>query len=224
MQRLKRSLWIFDIGLRRMNDDVPAGWMVHMGVFSTFALLLLAAVEFGLPMMWPLAIVGCLDLLATHHFLRWSLPRIGRLGPLGPTRARWWIEAAALDWTLCVSIGVFGITRAFPAVLAPAKYLLFLFFALAGIGFALGLVQGKRIRGRALELVAWFFWTTVVILAAMALVPDNPVLTDWVAPVLAVLSAVVLVAAGIVALRNQKDAPSDARGVRLVKVQRRTYR
>ncbi len=110
MERLKRSLWIFDIGLRRMNADLPAGWMAHMGVFSAFALALMAFAALGLPMAWPLAVVGALDLGVTFHFVRWSLPRIRRLGMLGPTRARWWIETAALDWTLCISIGVFAIT------------------------------------------------------------------------------------------------------------------
>ena len=224
MERLKRSLWIFDIGLRRMNADLPAGWMAHMGVFSTFALLLVAAVEFGLPMAWPLAVVGCLDLFAAHHFLRWSVPRICRLGPLGPIRARWWIEAAAFDLTLCVSLGVFGISRALPIVMEPAKYLLFLFFVLAVVGFALGVVQGKRIRGRALELVAWFFWTPVVIVGAMLLIPDNPAFANWGAPVFAVLSVVVLLGAGVVVIMNRNGKGKDEFGVKLVRTQRRADR
>ena len=174
MERLKRSLWIFDIGFRRMSADLPAGWMAHMGVFSTFGLLLVAAVEFGLPMAWPLA--------------------------------------------------VFGITRALPIVMEPATYLLFLFLVLAVIGFALGLVQGKRIRGRALELVAWFFWIPVAIVASMALLPDNPVLADWVAPVFAVLSVVVLLGAGLVAIMNRNGKSKGEFGVRLVRSQRRADR
>ena len=150
MERLKRSLWIFDIGLRRMNGDLSAGWMAHMGVFSAFALLLIAAVEFGLPMAWPLAVIG----------------------------------------------------------------------------FALGVVQGKRIRGRALELVAWFFWIPVAIVTSMALLPDNPVLADWVAPVFGVLSVVVLLGAGVVAImnRNGKSKGKGEFGVRLVRAQRRADR
>jgi hypothetical protein len=55
---------------------------------------------------------------------------------------------------------------AFAAVAAHcAKGLLIAFFALTLLGFAVGLVSGKRVRGRSLELITWFFWWIAVIVA-----------------------------------------------------------
>jgi hypothetical protein len=213
IHRLKSTLWIFDIGLRRMNGKGAPGWAAQMAVFSALALTLMGAVELGVPTAWPFTIIGSLDLLATQHFARTSFRRIRRLRCLAPARARWWIELAALDWTLCMSTGVFALTHgqaaaAPPAwqqdVVAVAGYcaagLFVPFLALTVLGFAVGLIQRQRIRGRSLELVTWFFWSIVVIVGACRLVPEAPVLVDWVAPGLAVLSAVALSAAGVVAV------------------------
>jgi hypothetical protein len=216
IRRLKSTLWIFDIGLRRMNGEGAPGWAAQMAVFSALALTLMGAVELGVPTAWPFTIIGSLDLLATQHFARASLRRIRRLGWLAPRRARWWIELAALDWTLCMSTAVFALTHgqaaaALPAwlqvVVAVAGYcaprLFVPFLALSILGFGVGLIQGQRIRGRSLELVTWFFWSIAVILGACLLVPEAPVLVDWVAPALAVLSAVALFAGGVVAVRQR---------------------
>ena len=216
IHRLKSSFWIFDIGLRRMNAEAAPGWAAQMLVFSALALTLMGAVELGVPTAWPFTIIGIFDLLATQHFARGSFRRIRRLGWLAPARARWWIELSALDWTLCMSGGVLALTHgqaaaALPAwqqaVVAVAGYcaacLFFPFLALTVLGFVVGLTQGKRIRGRSLELVTWFFWCIAVIMASYLLVPEAPVLVAWVAPALAVLSALALCAAGVVAVRQR---------------------
>ena len=227
MRRLKTSLWIFDIGFRRMNAQLAPGWAAQMLVFGMLGLIMIAAVEFGLPMAWPLTIIGTIDLVATQHFVRGSLRRIRRLGIRGPTRARWWIEVAALDWTLCISGGVFAFTHGNPAAALPAwqqafvafalgcaAHLFFPFLALAVVGFLLGFVQGRRIRGRSLELVTWFFWWIVVIVGSCLLVPQHPALTTLVAPALALLSAVVLCAAALVAVKQRILRPSGGRDVK----------
>ncbi len=216
MKRLRRSLWIFDIGFRRMNADLPAGWMPPMGVFSALALAILVVSVFGLPKAGSFALIGCIDLLATKRFVRQSVSRIRKLGVVGAFRARWWIEIAALDLTLAMSLAVFAVTHflgggALPAwqfavveaVYRSARYLFGFFLVLAAAGFALGIVQGRPIRGRALELVAWFFWAAVGIGAALAVIPDKPVLANWVAPLLAILSLVVLLVAGGIAVWNR---------------------
>lgn len=217
MKRLKRSLWIFDIGFRWTKADLPAGWMPPMGVFSALALAIVVVSVFGLPKALSFALIGCIDLLATKRFVRQSVSRIRKLGVLGLLRARWWIEIAALDLTLAMSLAVFAVTHflgggALPAwqfavveaAYRSARYLFGFFLVLAAAGFALGLVQGRPIRGRALELVAWFFWAAVGIVTALAVIPDNPALANWVAPLLAVLGLVVLLATSVIALWNRR--------------------
>ena len=216
MRRIRISLWVFDIGFRRMNANLAPGWTAHMFVFSMLALAMIASFEVGMPMAWPLPVIGAIDLLATQYFVRRSLRQIRKLGLLGPTRARWWIEVAALDWTFCISTGLFAVTHVNPAAVLPgwqnalitvgldcAEYLFFAFLVLTPVGFFVGLIQGKRIRGRSLELVNWFFWSIVVILASCLLVPEHRVMTKWVAPTLLVLSVIVLCGAGVVALKQR---------------------
>jgi hypothetical protein len=224
MWQFRTSLWIFDIGFRRMNAERPPGWASQMMVFSSLALTMMAAVEFGASTVWPLALIGAVDLVATQHFVRGASHRIWMLGMLGPTRARWWIEAAALSWTLCMSCGVFGITQgnlggpqlawqgAFLAVARDCVEGLFVaFIASTVVGFLLGVVQGKRIRGRSLELVCWFFWSIVVIGACLVAVPEHQVLTQWIAPMLALVSVVVLCMAWILAIRRRANDPTCGR-------------
>ncbi len=227
MQRLKNSLWIFDVGFRRMKADLPPGWAGTMLAFSLLALTMIAAVGLGMPLAWPLSIIGVIDLFVTLHFIRGFVGRIWRLGILGPTRARWWIEIAALDWTLCMSCGVFFITHGNPALALPAWQQAFADLAFAGmghlfppflaftvVGFLLGLTRGKRIRGRSLELVNFFFWLMVVIQASLLLVPEHPALSELVAPALAVLGVVALCAAGVVAATQRILQPSGGQGVK----------
>jgi len=224
---LKSSLWIFDVGFRRMNADAAPGWAPQMLIFGMLGLTMMATVEFGVPVAWPLTIIGTLDLLVTQHFVRRSVRRIWRLGWLGPTRARWWIELSALNWTLCMSGGVCALTHGKAAAALPAWQqafvafamhcttgLFFSFFALTILGFAIGLLQGKRIRGRSLELVNWFFWSIVMIVAACLLVPEDPALTTWVAPALLVLSVVVLCAVGVLAVRQRILRPSAGESIK----------
>jgi len=188
-----------------------------MGVFSALMVAIAVVSVFGLLKAASFALIGCIDLLATKHFVRQSVSRIRRLGVLGVLRARWWIEIAALDLTLAMSLAVFAVTHFLGGAAGPvwqfalidaayrsARYLFGLFLVLAAAGFALGLVQGRPIRGRTVELVAWFFWGTVGTATTLAVIPDNPVVANWVAPLLAVLSLVVLLVAGVVAVWNRR--------------------
>jgi hypothetical protein len=223
LDHIKRFAWIFDIGFRCMNREQMPGWGPHMLVFSILGLALFAWCEFGIAIAWGLLLVAILDFAATQYFVRRSLRQVGRLGAFGLTRARWWIEVAALCWTLCFSLGLFSLAQGAPgggvqlralqlADIAAecAGYLYFAFFVLTVVSFVLGLAQRKPIHGRSLELVAWFFWCIVFIYAVIWVTPDNPVLTDIVAPICAVLGIVALVAAGLMAvwLRNVGNAPS----------------
>lgn len=122
-----------------------------MLVFSALALTLMAAVELGVPTAGPFTIIGSFDLLATCHFARASIRRIWRLHWFAPGRARWWLELAALDWTLCMGAGVFALTHGPAAAALPAWqqlvviiawygaiHLVLPFLALTIVGFALG--------------------------------------------------------------------------------------
>lgn len=216
MQRLKASLWIFDIGFRRMNADLPPGWAAEMGVFSALALAMIAAFELRVPIVWPLALIGAVDLVAVQHFVRGASRRIRMLGIPGPTRARWWIEAAALSWTLCMGCGVLAVTHGHHAAPLPAwqgallavawncaGYMFVAFLVLTIVGFLLGMIQGKRIRGRSLELVSWFFWSIVIIGGGFVAIPEAQALTKWIAPTLALVSIVPLIVAGVLWIRQR---------------------
>lgn len=211
LTRLKHTRWIFDIGLRRMSNDGSPGWGAQMLVFSLLALAMMAWLEIGIGVAWGVCLISTLDVILTQHFVRRAIRQIRRLGVFGPTRARWWIELSALVWTLCFSCEVFFLAQAsglalqpWPAlvldvVMACGKFLFFAFLVLTVVSFLLGLVQGKRIRGRSLELVSYFFWTIVVIGAAIFCIPDNPDLGNVIAPICAVLGIAALVIASLTA-------------------------
>lgn len=213
MQRLKRFLWIFDMGLRREKAGLPPGWAPHMLVFSAlgvaFPFIFFFAVFVGIPMGWVLVAIGCVDFFAAKYVLGGSIPRIKRMGLFGPTLARWWIEMAAVAWTLCMSLAVFALAQMqlFGPAATGAWNFLLLFVSTTVIGYTLGQLQGKRIRGRAVELVNWFFWWVVGCAVgrpiACSLIPQNPVLVNCVAPALGGLSAIVLLVAAIMALKRR---------------------
>lgn len=223
MQRLKRFLWIFDMGLRREKAGLPPGWAPHMLVFSAlgvaFPFIFFFAVFVGIPMGWVLVAIGCIDFFAAKYVLGGSIPRIKRMGLFGPTLARWWIEMAAVAWTLCMSLAVFALAQMqlFGPAAWGAWYFLLFFVAMSAIAYTLGLLQGKRIRGRAVELVNWFFWwvvgCAVGLPIACSLIPQNPVLVNCVAPALGVLCVVVLLVAAVITLkrwiRNRREAHAE---------------
>ncbi|NLS98009.1 MAG: hypothetical protein GXX96_38225 [Planctomycetaceae bacterium] len=208
-----RSFWVFDMGLRREKAGLPPGWVPHMLVFSAlgvaFPFIFFFAVFVGIPMGWILVAIGCIDFFAAKYVLGGSIPRIKRMGLFGPTRARWWIEMAAVAWTLCMSLAVFALAQMqlFGPAATGAWNFLLLFVSMTMIGYTLGLLQGKRIRGRAVELVNWFFWwvvgCAVGLPIACSLIPQNPVLVNCVAPALGGLSVIVLLVAAIIALKRR---------------------
>jgi hypothetical protein len=193
-----RSRWIFDMGFRRMRRQEPAGWMPQMLVFSSLAVTLMASAALRIPMTWPLSVIGALDLVATRHFAWTGVRRVLRLGITGPTRPRWWIELAALDFTLLMCCGCFvavhgnaallGGWQMWPVTVAfsSSKYLVVAFLVLSTAAYLLGLIQGKRAQGRSLELMNFFFWTIVGIWLAIWIIPDHRALGGWVAEAAAV--------------------------------------
>jgi hypothetical protein len=204
---LTRSTWVFDIGLRRMNEERPPGWAVLMGVFSGLALALMTAANFRLPFGLVFSVAAAVGLLIAERFSHWPVRQIWRLGLRGPTRARWWVELAALTWTLCFCGGLFWLAHGIGAAALPGvielivsavatgtKYLFAAFFGFALAGYVLGALQQKRLRGRSVELVNWFFWT-IVGSQLLAAIPWDFGPVAWVAPVLAIVG----VAAGCVA-------------------------
>ena len=135
------------------------------------------------------------------------------MGPYGPTRARWWIELAALDWTLCVSGFLFCIAHGLPAGMLPAwqqwcvdlawhasRRLIVPFFVLTIVGYIFGLVQAKRVTGRSVELVNFFFWTFVLI-GTMSLIPQNPGFFVPLGAAFGIVGGVALGVAGVLGLR-----------------------
>ena len=195
-----------------------------MTIFSLMGMGTCVWVFTGLPLGRLLPAMSVLDLLVTWHFLRRSLPRIRRMGWTGPLRARWWIEVAALDWTLVCSGGLFWLAHSLPnanlppwqvacvwAALWGGLVAFVCFFAFALTGYAMGLIQGRAIRGRAVELVNFFFWTIVVIGGGSQLVPENPIWTDLIAPAVLALGIGVAVIAAVIAAWQHFGHNGDSR-------------
>jgi hypothetical protein len=215
MQRFKNALWIFDIGAREMDGERPPGWQLPAAMFGFLAFGMVAGATVGWAAVeWWLTVVGIADFIVAWHFVHWSQRRIRRMGIVGPSRARWWIELAALDWTLCLSSGIFWVTHGlFAGMLPPwlqmpfataarlTGMLFYAFIAFASTGYILGLIRGVRIRGRSLELVSFFFWMIVGMSAAF-LLPQNPALGGWVAEAFAIVGVAASCVAGLVAARQ----------------------
>ena len=182
------------------------GWIVEMFiVIGTWALshelrewigpLLLLRRWIG-PLLLVIGSCAVFVLLKAHLLLS-GLRIISKMGIRGPLRARWWIEVAALDWTLLMACIAFGLCWPFgPSALdfllnwGPAC-LFCLFFPLTLIGYLLGLAQRRRIRCYSLELVNFFFWCMAGSYVAMMLL-DMPMIGDLVIPL--------IIAAGVVLL------------------------
>jgi hypothetical protein len=144
------------------------------------------------------------------------------MGWFAPTRGRWWIELAALDWTLCIAGGSFWIVKGAAlggpgwgnAVLLVAGYLtgwtFCAFFPLTIAGYIVGLIRGRRLAGSSLETVNFFFW----MLIAVFLMQRAPPLAPWFGPAMASVAVCAAILAGILAIharRNQRmSTPPDA--------------
>lgn len=196
-----------------MNRGLSPGWNTHALVFCVLPLLLLLWAELKIGFAWGVTIVGLFDTVATLYFLRRSQRQIVRLGAFGPTRARWWIETAALCWTLCMSCAIFCVSQGNGAVGLPvfqaawidlafqaSRWFFWAAMLFTTVGFAVGLAQQKRIQGRALDLASAAFWMVVCIHIIMVSLPDNRVWTDVVAPVCAIVAVAALLIAGGVAI------------------------
>ena len=212
-ERVRNFVWIFDCGFRRLNNEQSPGWAPQALVFSMLGLLLFCWFQLKVGLAWGITLIGLLDTVAALHFLRRSQRQLLRFGVFGPTRARWWIESAALSWTLCMSCGLFSVTQANGAVALPliqaacielafqaAKWSFYAALVLTCVGFLVGLAQAKPIHGRALDLVSASFWFIVFLHAIMWGLPDDPILSDLIAPVCGAIAVAALLVAGAIAI------------------------
>ncbi len=74
-----------------------------MLVFCIIALVIGGAVQMGCQrqwLSWPLFAIDTVTRYATNRMVRKSWLRLGQMGCLGLSRARWWIELAGLACTL----------------------------------------------------------------------------------------------------------------------------
>ncbi|MBP90330.1 MAG: hypothetical protein CMJ64_27100 [Planctomycetaceae bacterium] len=201
-----------------MNNGHSPGWSSHALVFSILPLLLICWAELEIGLAWGITVVGLLDTVATLYFLRRSRRQILRLGVFGPTRARWWIEVAAVCWTLCMSCAIFSVSQANGAIALPlfqaawvdlafqaSGWFFWASLVLTIVGFVVGLARRKRIQGRALNLVSAAFWMVVCIHVIMWSLPDNPILSDVIAPVCAIVAIAALLAAGAIAFWHRAE-------------------
>ena len=216
--------WIFDIGLRHFDEDSSRlpGWGYHMGFLCAVALWCITCFSLKLPQGFVLAIlpvVGLLDLLGTWFLIRHSLRNLRRLGPFSFARPRFWIELSAISITLGFSCGVFMVTGGMPGIanwqqplfqlarfLCPAFVLAS--YLLTAWALLLGLLVGRKTRGRSLELVLFFFWLRV------SQYPLDFLLTNFDAVaigfVVAGIGLVALISAGVLHVIAGKRASANA--------------
>jgi len=211
---LKNSLWIVDCGVRRMNEDHLPGWGIPMFLFSLLGIGIFASLAVGLQIDLIFAIITPLDLIVTTHVLNVHVRRLYRMGVRGPSRARWWFELAAADFTLCMSCGTFALGHGRNVAMAPwqetvlqvcaetAYQLAVPFYLLTLTGFVLGLIQQRRLRGQSLELASGFFWMSIAVYIPCRWLPENPILTDFIAPVCAAIGVLVGFAAAVIGLHS----------------------
>jgi hypothetical protein len=190
-----------------MQRDEPAGWMPAMLVFSSLAVTLMAGAWLGLPIAWAISVIGVLDLLATAYFVSTGIRRVWRLGVAGPMRPRWWIEIAAIDWTLIMSCGCFVAVHRknwlVELAFTGTTYLLPAFFVFAIAGYLLGLLRGKSVRGSSLELVNFFFWMIVGIWVSIWAIPGHPALGGWLAASAGLVGIGAASLAGVLEIRRR---------------------
>jgi hypothetical protein len=198
---VKSKLWIFDVGFARMErktGETAPGWAPHMLVFCVIALVIGGASQLGLQIQWlalPLFTIDFVTSYATQRLVRKSWLRLGRMGCLGLTRARWWIELAGLACTLTMAFGVSGMAHGVPGVQFPgakwihsilyngSRFSAAIFLLTGTIGMLMGVAQQKPVHGRSLELVACFYWS-FLIMGGLCMVPDA-----WLIPLVGVLFA-----------------------------------
>lgn len=205
-----RYLWIFDVGCRETMEYRP-GWALHVFPFALLGTCLGFCVAIGLDPMLPVVMGSALFLACSRKIIAQNVRRIRRMGWFAPTRARWWIELAALDWTLCIAGGSFWIVRNMAAgglvwgnaVLLAAQYVIgwtfCAFFPLTVAGYVVGLIRGRRLAGGSLETVNFFFW----MLVAIFLMQQAPPLATWFGPAVAMIGLSAGAVAGLLALRQR---------------------
>jgi hypothetical protein len=161
--------------------------------------------------MLPVVMGSALYLTCSRKIIAQGVRRLRRMGWFAPTRGRWWIELAALDWTLCIAGGSFWIVRnmaagglgwgnaVLPAVQQLIGWTFCAFFPLTVAGYVVGLVRGRRLAGGSVETVNCFFWFVVSVL----LMHQAPPLATWFGPVLAIVGLGAGAVAGLLALRQR---------------------
>lgn len=218
---MMRYLWIFDIGIRESNEFRP-GWSDHMFPLAFAGASIPFCLLFGIDWLLLLVLVSAIFLVCSRKLIARSVRRIRRMGWFAPTRGRWWIELAALDWTLCMAGGCFWLASVLQgggplcgngavAVVGDLTRLAFYaFYPLAAAGYVIGLCRGRRTAGGSLETVNHFFWMSTVIW----LLKQGPPLGAWFAPVMFGIAAGAAMLAGVLFVRarrmNRKLASLDA--------------
>lgn len=193
-QWLKRRAWMFDAGLWRLQAEpsrsIP-GWMPHAFVFCSFGLIIMAWCSLKIPLAWPCALLDIVATLITHVLLKRSVKQLCRMGWLGFSRPRWWIELSAALCTATMGLFVTAMSQVNPVVAPPgivnaiadfcahAAVVSGWGFMIAGaIGMLFGQIIDRPVRGHAMELVAATFWF-VVFMAAVTTAPDA-----WTLPII----------------------------------------
>jgi hypothetical protein len=122
-------------------------------------------------------------------------------------RPRWWIEVAAIDWTLIMSCGCFVAVHRknwlVELAFTGTTYLLPAFFVFAIAGYLLGLLRGKSVRGSSLELVNFFFWMIVGIWVSNWAILGHPALGGWLAASAALVGVGAACLAGTLEIRRR---------------------
>ena len=187
IQWLQRHSWAFDPAVWRMErayGRTTPGWHPHMFVFACFAMIMILHAAAKVPLGLPILLLDCLTTYMAHGLLRRTYQQLYRMGRRGPTRARWWVELSAGACTLSMAGFVMSMTQVngliplpagvnalFEWVFLASRWTMIFFFVTGGVGISRGLLQGRPVRGRAIELVAPTFWF-LVLMITLNLAPD----------------------------------------------------
>lgn len=222
--------WMFDIGFRRferLSDWIEApnrirppvklsdlirkypfpGWVVEPFIVAGFWAAIRDCRDWSSFLSLLIGGYG-LVMLVSVHYLCSGMKRIPQFGLSGPSRARWWFEVSGLAAMLCMASALWGMSM--PVPLEPLNFLLsyavaglfYLSFVSAIFGYLLGLAQRRRVRGYSLEMVNFFFWVILGSQLLMILM-SVPVVGDLLIPILVAFGCVLLLVAGVLALKTR---------------------
>ena len=210
--------WIFDTGFRYENENRAPGWAVPMGSMLIPTITCIIFLQFGVQPGWPVTAVAAIDSLVASACLRVHLARVWKRGFRGMLRGGTWIELAAACWVIWASAFCFsGVARLRPLQLAVwqqgmlsgsdllIQYLAPIAIGCSLTGFLLGLFRRRPVHGPAMHVVAFFFWSALLIFGGMAVIPQNAGWAVIVAEIIGILGVTALIAAGVLAVIQKKS-------------------